>query len=186
MGRTERYAEIAAEFIRLKVDVIVTFGTAVPPGSIFRDPDGSRRRTRGGPDRSAYPGAALAQAKKRGVRLGNPRLEELQAQARRPTGRRPPASRQRTLRKVVDIWNARSDLFFLPDHPRGDHRWDRHPISSWPSSRGSGWGSRCRATRSRGCFQAACLAARGVGGQEIAGVFTRLRPQGTALDRRSV
>ena len=29
-GRTERYAEIAAEFVRLKVDVIVTFGTAVP------------------------------------------------------------------------------------------------------------------------------------------------------------
>jgi len=29
-GRTERYAEIAAEFVRLKVDVIVTVGTAVP------------------------------------------------------------------------------------------------------------------------------------------------------------
>jgi putative ABC transport system substrate-binding protein len=29
-GRTERYAEIAAEFIRLKVDVIVTVGSAVP------------------------------------------------------------------------------------------------------------------------------------------------------------
>ena len=28
-GRTERYAEIAAEFVRLKVDVIVTGGTAV-------------------------------------------------------------------------------------------------------------------------------------------------------------
>jgi putative ABC transport system substrate-binding protein len=28
-GRSERYGEIAAEFIRLKVDVIVTFGTAV-------------------------------------------------------------------------------------------------------------------------------------------------------------
>jgi putative ABC transport system substrate-binding protein len=27
-GRTERYAEIAAEFVRLKVDVIVTYGTA--------------------------------------------------------------------------------------------------------------------------------------------------------------
>jgi putative ABC transport system substrate-binding protein len=26
-GRTERYAEIAAEFVRLKVDVIVTYGT---------------------------------------------------------------------------------------------------------------------------------------------------------------
>jgi putative ABC transport system substrate-binding protein len=29
-GRTERYAEIAAEFVRLKVDVIVTAGSAVP------------------------------------------------------------------------------------------------------------------------------------------------------------
>ena len=29
-GRTERYAEIAAEFVRLKVDVIVTGGAAVP------------------------------------------------------------------------------------------------------------------------------------------------------------
>ena len=30
-GRTERYAEIAAEFVRLKVDVIVTVGSAVRP-----------------------------------------------------------------------------------------------------------------------------------------------------------
>jgi putative tryptophan/tyrosine transport system substrate-binding protein len=29
-GRPERTAEIAAEFVRFKVDVIVTFGTAVP------------------------------------------------------------------------------------------------------------------------------------------------------------
>src|SRR4029450_6235161 len=29
-GRTERYAETAAEFVRLKVDVIVTVGSAVP------------------------------------------------------------------------------------------------------------------------------------------------------------
>ena len=29
-GRTERYAEIAAEFVRLKVDVVVTVGSAVP------------------------------------------------------------------------------------------------------------------------------------------------------------
>src|SRR5262245_25582521 len=29
-GRPERYAEIAAEFVRLKVDVIVTVGSAVP------------------------------------------------------------------------------------------------------------------------------------------------------------
>src|SRR5262245_22229951 len=29
-GRTERYAEIAAGFVRLKVDVIVTVGSAVP------------------------------------------------------------------------------------------------------------------------------------------------------------
>ena len=29
-GRPERVAEIAAEFVRLKVDVIVTYGTAVP------------------------------------------------------------------------------------------------------------------------------------------------------------
>ena len=29
-GRTERYAEIAAEFVHLKVDVIVTVGSAVP------------------------------------------------------------------------------------------------------------------------------------------------------------
>ena len=29
-GRSERYAEIAAEFVRLKVDVIFTVGTAVP------------------------------------------------------------------------------------------------------------------------------------------------------------
>ena len=29
-GRSESYAEIAAEFVRLKVDVIVTFGGAVP------------------------------------------------------------------------------------------------------------------------------------------------------------
>ena len=29
-GRTERYAEIAAEFVRLKVEVIVTVGSAVP------------------------------------------------------------------------------------------------------------------------------------------------------------
>jgi putative ABC transport system substrate-binding protein len=28
--RSERYAEIAAEFVRLKVDVIVTVGSAVP------------------------------------------------------------------------------------------------------------------------------------------------------------
>jgi putative tryptophan/tyrosine transport system substrate-binding protein len=27
-GRTERYAEIAAEFVRLRVDVIVTVGSA--------------------------------------------------------------------------------------------------------------------------------------------------------------
>ena len=51
-GRTERYPEIAAEFVRLKVDVIVTAGGAVPAliaGDIghpdrFRD----RRRTRSG------------------------------------------------------------------------------------------------------------------------------------------
>jgi putative ABC transport system substrate-binding protein len=29
-GRTERFAEIAAEFVRLKVDVVVTAGSAVP------------------------------------------------------------------------------------------------------------------------------------------------------------
>src|SRR5262249_12673321 len=29
-NRMERYAEIATEFVRLRVDVIVTFGTAVP------------------------------------------------------------------------------------------------------------------------------------------------------------
>ena len=29
-GRTERFAEIAAEFVRMKVDVIVTAGSAVP------------------------------------------------------------------------------------------------------------------------------------------------------------
>jgi putative ABC transport system substrate-binding protein len=29
-GQSERYAEIAAEFVRLKVDVIVTVGSAVP------------------------------------------------------------------------------------------------------------------------------------------------------------
>ena len=29
-GRSERYAEIADEFVRLKVDVIVTVGSAVP------------------------------------------------------------------------------------------------------------------------------------------------------------
>ena len=29
-GRSERYTEIGAEFVRLKVDVIVTVGTAVP------------------------------------------------------------------------------------------------------------------------------------------------------------
>src|SRR5215813_13750600 len=29
-GRSERFAEIAAEFVRLKVDVIVTSGLAVP------------------------------------------------------------------------------------------------------------------------------------------------------------
>ena len=29
-GRTERYSEIAAEFVRLKVDVIVTVGIAIP------------------------------------------------------------------------------------------------------------------------------------------------------------
>jgi ABC-type uncharacterized transport system substrate-binding protein len=29
-GRTERYAEIAAEFVRLRVDVVVTVGSAVP------------------------------------------------------------------------------------------------------------------------------------------------------------
>jgi|SRR6516165_9166885 hypothetical protein len=29
-GQPERYAEIAAEFVRLKVDVIVTVGSAVP------------------------------------------------------------------------------------------------------------------------------------------------------------
>jgi hypothetical protein len=30
MGRPERYAEIAAEFDRLKIDVMVTVGSAVP------------------------------------------------------------------------------------------------------------------------------------------------------------
>jgi putative tryptophan/tyrosine transport system substrate-binding protein len=30
-GRSERYADIAAEFVRMKVDVIVTSGAAVPP-----------------------------------------------------------------------------------------------------------------------------------------------------------
>src|SRR5947207_6393771 len=30
-GRSDRYAEIAAEFVRLKVDVIVTVGSAVAP-----------------------------------------------------------------------------------------------------------------------------------------------------------
>jgi hypothetical protein len=48
-GRAERVAEIAAEFVRLKVDVIVTFGTAVPgvkqatatiPIAIAQDPVG--------------------------------------------------------------------------------------------------------------------------------------------------
>jgi putative tryptophan/tyrosine transport system substrate-binding protein len=29
-GRTERYGEIATEFVRLKVDVILTTGTAIP------------------------------------------------------------------------------------------------------------------------------------------------------------
>ena len=29
-GRTERYAEITAEFVRMKVDVIITVGSAVP------------------------------------------------------------------------------------------------------------------------------------------------------------
>jgi len=29
-GQSQRYAEIAAEFVRLKVDVIVTVGSAVP------------------------------------------------------------------------------------------------------------------------------------------------------------
>src|SRR3954469_15825161 len=29
-GRSERFTEIAAEFVRLKVDIIVTGGTAVP------------------------------------------------------------------------------------------------------------------------------------------------------------
>jgi putative ABC transport system substrate-binding protein len=33
-GRTERYAEIAAEFVRLKVDVIVTYGT--PPSGVAK------------------------------------------------------------------------------------------------------------------------------------------------------
>ena len=32
-GRGERYAEIAAEFVRLKVDVIVTTGPAAPLGA---------------------------------------------------------------------------------------------------------------------------------------------------------
>ncbi len=32
-GRADRLSEIAAEFVRLKVDVIVTTGTAVPRGS---------------------------------------------------------------------------------------------------------------------------------------------------------
>ncbi len=29
-GRTERYAEITAEFVRMKVEVIITVGSAVP------------------------------------------------------------------------------------------------------------------------------------------------------------
>ena len=29
-GRSERFSEIAAEFVRLKVDVILTVGTAIP------------------------------------------------------------------------------------------------------------------------------------------------------------
>jgi putative ABC transport system substrate-binding protein len=36
-GRTERYAEIAAEFVRLKVDVIVTVGSAVHDGETGDD-----------------------------------------------------------------------------------------------------------------------------------------------------
>ena len=45
-GRSERYAEIATEFVRLKVDVIVTTGGAVP-AIMQRDsshPDRSSRR----------------------------------------------------------------------------------------------------------------------------------------------
>ena len=47
-GRDERYAEIAAEFVRLKVDVIVTSGTQRPRGKAgdIGDPD----RVRGGGD----------------------------------------------------------------------------------------------------------------------------------------
>ena len=40
-GRTERYAEIAAEFVRRKVDVIVTVGSAVPKVSLSSSPLGS-------------------------------------------------------------------------------------------------------------------------------------------------
>src|SRR5262249_24810084 len=46
-GRTERYAEIAAEFVRLKVDVIVATGAAIPAATgHISDPDrvpGGRR-----------------------------------------------------------------------------------------------------------------------------------------------
>src|SRR6476661_1842790 len=39
-GRTERYAEIAAEFVRMKVDVIVNVGSAVPTVRQAIDPVG--------------------------------------------------------------------------------------------------------------------------------------------------
>jgi putative ABC transport system substrate-binding protein len=41
-GREERFAEVADEFVRLKVDVIVTSGTPAVLASICRDREGPR------------------------------------------------------------------------------------------------------------------------------------------------
>jgi putative tryptophan/tyrosine transport system substrate-binding protein len=48
-GRSERYSEIAAEFVRLKVDVIVTVGSNSPRGQASDIDDPNRVRGGGGP-----------------------------------------------------------------------------------------------------------------------------------------
>ena len=48
-GHNERYAEIAAEFVRLKVDVIVTTAPAVPATKQATSVDPDRLRARGRP-----------------------------------------------------------------------------------------------------------------------------------------
>ena len=80
----ERYAEIAAEFVRLKVDVIVTFGTAVPAvkQAHFGHPDRLCDRLRPGWQRAwsrrlARPGGNVTGLSVQSTDLAGKRLEIL-------------------------------------------------------------------------------------------------------------